>query len=61
MTALPDRLIGEASGDVVGPTLIVIGGMHGNEPAGIAAARAAIAALDPARPGPARDARDPSD
>lgn len=40
------RVIAELRGADPGPTLIVIGGVHGNEPAGIAAARAAIAALD---------------
>ncbi|HET7500260.1 MAG TPA: succinylglutamate desuccinylase/aspartoacylase family protein [Kofleriaceae bacterium] len=46
MTPPTTRVIAERSGDEPGPTLIVIGGMHGNEPAGIVAARTAIAALD---------------
>ena len=32
---LPERIIGRYTGDEKGPLLIVIGGMHGNEPAGI--------------------------
>jgi predicted deacylase len=39
------RVIAELRGSEPGPTLIVIGGIHGNEPAGIVAARAAIGAL----------------
>ena len=45
MTAAATRLIGELRGAAPGPTLIVIGGVHGNEPAGILAARAALSAL----------------
>jgi succinylglutamate desuccinylase len=43
--AAAPRLIGELRGAAPGPTLIVIGGVHGNEPAGIVAARAALGAL----------------
>lgn len=39
------RVIAELRGKDAGPTLIVTGGVHGNEPAGIVAARAAIGAL----------------
>jgi len=46
VTAAPARIIAELRGAEPGPTLIVIGGVHGNEPAGIAAARTAIGALD---------------
>jgi predicted deacylase len=46
VTAAPSRIVAELQGDAPGPTLIVIGGMHGNEPAGIAAARAALGGLD---------------
>ena len=42
---MADRVIAQLRGDPAGPTLIVIGGMHGNEPAGIAAARTTLAAL----------------
>ena len=45
MTAAASRLIGELRGAAPGPTLIVIGGVHSNEPAGIVAARAAVTAL----------------
>jgi succinylglutamate desuccinylase len=41
------RLIAHVRGIAPGPTLILIGGVHGNEPAGIVAARAILAALDP--------------
>jgi succinylglutamate desuccinylase len=46
VTGPPARVIAELRGVEPGPTLIVIGGVHGNEPAGIAAARAVIGALD---------------
>ena len=39
------RVIAGVRGDAPGPTLIVVGGIHGNEPAGIAAASAAIGGL----------------
>ena len=45
MIAPPGRTIAELRGAEPGPTLIVIGGVHGNEPAGIAAARDVIGAL----------------
>ena len=41
----PERVIAQLRGAAPGPTLIVIGGMHGNEPAGIVAARTALGAL----------------
>jgi succinylglutamate desuccinylase len=40
-----DRVIGAVRGDAAGPTLIVVAGVHGNEPAGIYAARAALGGL----------------
>lgn len=33
--ALPPRLLGRHEGAAPGPTLIIVGGLHGNEPAGI--------------------------
>jgi succinylglutamate desuccinylase len=39
------RLVGRLRGDAPGPTLIVTGGVHGNEPAGIVAARRVLRAL----------------
>jgi predicted deacylase len=39
------RVIDRLSGAADGPTLIVIGGVHGNEPAGVAAARRVLARL----------------
>ncbi len=39
------REIGHAQGDGPGPTLIVVAGVHGNEPAGILAARRVFARL----------------
>ena len=32
-----ERVIGQYTGEVKGPLLIVLGGMHGNEPAGVKA------------------------
>lgn len=40
-----ERTIGRAVGRRPGPTLLVIAGMHGNEPGGVAAARRVLAAL----------------
>jgi predicted deacylase len=40
------RVIGERHGALAGPTLIVVGGVHGNEPAGVDAARAVLEKLD---------------
>lgn len=36
------RVIDRLRGEAAGPTLIAIGGLHGNEPAGVAAIRAAL-------------------
>jgi predicted deacylase len=38
----PRRVVGDLGDPGAGPTLVVVGGMHGNEPAGVAAARAVI-------------------
>lgn len=46
-TDLPPRIIAALRGADPGPTLIVVGGLHGNEPEGITAARAALASLSP--------------
>ncbi len=43
---LPARLIGAVQGDEPGATLIVIGSLHGNEPAGREAGRAVVEALE---------------
>jgi succinylglutamate desuccinylase len=43
--ALEDREIGRMVGHHVGPTLIVVAGVHGNEPAGIHAARRVLSRL----------------
>lgn len=45
MTWSASRVIAELRGKEPGPTLIVIGGIHGNEPAGIVAARAVLGAI----------------
>jgi succinylglutamate desuccinylase len=47
---LPPRVLGVAEGELDGPTLIAIGGVHGNEPAGVAAILAVLESLrsDPA-------------
>lgn len=39
------REIGRVVGALAGPTLVVVGGVHGNEPAGLAAARRVFARL----------------
>lgn len=40
--------LGRLRGGPAGPTLVVIGGIHGNEPAGVDAFRRVLAELDPA-------------
>jgi len=47
-TVLPRR-IASFRGEAPGPLLIVIGGLHGNEPSGIEAMRRVAATLDPGR------------
>src|SRR5580698_114157 len=42
---LETREIGRMVGRAAGPTLVVVAGMHGNEPAGILAARRVLARL----------------
>lgn len=42
---LPEREIGRVVGELPGPTLIAIAGIHGNEPGGITAARRVLATL----------------
>src|SRR6185295_11422853 len=39
---LTERTIDRLRGDADGPTLIIVGGMHGNEPAGVEAARVVL-------------------
>lgn len=39
------RVIGRLVGDLPGPTLVVVAGMHGNEPAGVVAAERVVARL----------------
>jgi len=51
VTSTP-RVIGDYQSDRHGPTLIVIGGIHGNEPAGIIAARRILDRLGQDRPEP---------
>lgn len=41
----PARLIGQVLGDVPGPTVILLGGVHGNEPAGVQALQQVLALL----------------
>jgi succinylglutamate desuccinylase len=43
---MEQRIIGQFKGDSKGPFLICIGGMHGNEPAGIAAIEEVLRLLD---------------
>jgi len=46
----PRRTLGEYSGVEPGPLLLVVGGLHGNEPAGIEAARRVLDQLAETRP-----------
>lgn len=45
----PERVLGSYSLGVPGPLLFVCGGVHGNEPAGVRAARRVLAALEERR------------
>lgn len=45
-----DRIIGRWRGEAPGPTLICIGGVHGNEPAGVEALRRVFTDLSTRRP-----------
>jgi succinylglutamate desuccinylase len=47
---LPGRVLGRYGGDRPGPVLLVVGALHGNEPAGVAAGRRVLAALRERRP-----------
>lgn len=46
---IPDRQIGCVQSPVPGPTLIVVGAVHGNEPAGVHASRAVLKRLQSGR------------
>ena len=37
VTISPERVLGRLRGDDPGPTLLVVGGVHGNEPSGLSA------------------------
>lgn len=43
------RLLGTVSGEAAGPTVVVTGGLHGNEPAGVLAALEVLERLEPLR------------
>jgi len=45
-----ERIVGDLRGACSGPTLIVMAGIHGNEPAGLRATQRVLARLDEARP-----------
>lgn len=45
----PERRIGSLHGPTAGPTLLVVAGIHGNEPAGVTAANRVMARLAPER------------
>jgi len=45
----PPRILGHLRGDSPGPTLIVVGSLHGNEPAGVEGLRRALAHLPSGR------------
>jgi predicted deacylase len=42
-----ERVLGRISGSQTGPTLICVGGLHGNEPAGVSALQRILASLGP--------------
>ena len=44
------RVVGAYEGDRAGPTMIVVGGVHGNEPGGIVAAQRTLERLESERP-----------
>lgn len=46
-----ERLLGRIVSAEAGPTLLVVVGLHGNEPAGLAAARRFLEEFDPTTPG----------
>ncbi len=46
----PKRLIGLFGGYAPGPTLVCVGGLHGNEPAGVLALRRLLARLEDSHP-----------
>ncbi|MCC7535872.1 MAG: succinylglutamate desuccinylase/aspartoacylase family protein [Deltaproteobacteria bacterium] len=49
MTSEITRVVGRVRGERPGPTLIVVGGIHGNEPGGVIAARRVLARIDAER------------
>lgn len=52
LSGLPtERVIGRHSGERPGPTVVAIGGLHGNEPSGVTALRRVLAWLERERPG----------
>lgn len=44
----PNRILGCRTGPEAGPTLVIVGGIHGNEPSGLIAAERVLAALEEA-------------
>jgi succinylglutamate desuccinylase len=50
MTLSPERLVGRLRGTSDGPTLLALGGVHGNEPSGLSAMRRVLAWLERDRP-----------
>ncbi|HEX7878856.1 MAG TPA: succinylglutamate desuccinylase/aspartoacylase family protein [Candidatus Eisenbacteria bacterium] len=51
MTAPPTRRLGAVRSSEAGPTLLIIAGIHGNEPAGVTAVRQFLAGFKADRPG----------
>jgi len=47
---LPPRVLGDVRGATAGPSLVVVGGLHGNEPAGALAAARVAAELEALQP-----------
>ena len=48
--AAPERVLARLGGDQPGPTVIVVAGIHGNEPAGLEAVARVVARLERERP-----------
>lgn len=46
----PERVMGRVRGERAGPTLVCVGGLHGNEPAGIRGLERVLEVLDRRRP-----------
>ena len=50
-SSAPTRRLGAVRAEVAGPTLLIIAGIHGNEPAGVVAVRRFLESFDATHPG----------